>query len=869
MKTPVATYRLQFRGDMDFEAALEIVPYLKQLGVSHLYASPLFAATSGSTHGYDVTDHNEIDSVLGGWAGFERLSDRLKAEGLGLLLDIVPNHMAASMENPWWRDVVEWGEQSRYARHFDIDWSRKLTLPILGRPFGEALAEGELSLILDVEGGGLAMSYFDNRIPLHPASWQGVLAKIDHPVAARLAQAAGLGDPAQPEELRDAVRETTRADGELAKKLAALSRDHGLISALHDEQPWQLMFWKEARRTLSYRRFFEITGLAGVRVEDRAVFDDVHRLTLELVRSGRVDGLRIDHVDGLADPASYLHMLREAVGPDVYLVVEKILAPDELLPADWPIQGTTGYEFVDATVDLLADAEGLEKLARAYETDTGAPDLHSARRTAKREIATINFEGELHRLADILTSLSDRRFDIDSVRHGLAALIVAMPVYRTYVGAEAASAADREAFDRATEELGERDPEVAADLIAFLRDILIERDPADDETARARRLFQQLSSPAMAKGVEDTLFYRDHRLLALNEVGCEPERPRPSLERFHRLMDERQSRHPLSLTATATHDTKRGEDARARLFSLTGAPEEWAQLVARWRAANSGLVRKVEGKPAPEPELEWMIYQALMAAWPEGLDADDGDGIATLRARFLEFLEKAVREAKLRTTWTNIGAEYESAVRAYAEGLLEPGSAFLSDFVRKTQTYRAAGRRNALSQLLVKLTAPGIPDIYQGTETGDFSLVDPDNRRPVDFGMLREMLTARQNEGDTFSALKMDVLAAGLAARNERADLFTWGQYLPLQVRGSGAESLLAYARLHKGDAALVLVPRLAGELSADARHWGDTRIELPPALAEGTYRDVLSGRSRPMEGGRLMVADWVIGPKGALLLSW
>lgn len=868
MKTPVATYRLQFRGEMDFDAAAEIVPYLKRLGISHLYASPIYTATRGSTHGYDVTNHNEIDPVLGGREGFERLSDLLRAEGMGLLLDIVPNHMAASMENPWWRDVVEWGEQSRYADHFDIDWSRRLTLPILGRPFEDALKAGEISLALDGEHGGLALAYFDNLVPLHPAIWQEVLARIDHPSATRLAEAVGIGDPARPDQLHDAVREIARTSGDMAGNLAELARDHGFLARLHDEQAWELIFWKEARRSLSYRRFFEITGLAGVRVEHPTVFEDVHRLTLELVRSGRVDGLRIDHVDGLADPAGYLRMLRDAVGRKTYIVVEKILAPEEALPADWPVEGTTGYEFVDATVDLLVDAEGMERLARGYEAMTGAPPLEDARRRAKREIATVNFEGELTRLAEPLAMLSGGRFGADAMLKALAGLIVAMPVYRTYVVRDAARPADRAAFDRAVEEMRAHDEVPASGIIDFLRHILIDREPADDEVLKARCLFQQLSSPSMAKGVEDTFFYRDHRLLALNEVGCEPERPRPSVERFHRFMVERQARHPLALSATATHDTKRGEDARARLFALTADPELWLDRFSRWRQANDGLIRDVGGKPAPEPELEWMICQALMAAWPQKLDADDGEGIAAFRDRFLAFLEKAVREAKLRTSWTEIGEEYEAAVRYYAEGLLEPGSVFLSEFLRVTEPVRTAGRQNALSQLLVKLTAPGVPDIYQGTERGDFSLVDPDNRRAVDFGMLRAMLEAGARDPKSFSECKMHTMTAGLSARRQRADLFAKGEYVPLEIAGPGRTLLVAYARLHDRDAAVVLVPRLSATLPPEPAPWARTVIELPPALADRTYRDVLSRRAVEA-AGQLRPGDILTGQQGALLLSW
>lgn len=856
MKIPSATYRLQFRGDMNFAAAVEIVPYLKQLGISHLYASPIFTATSGSTHGYDVTDHNEIDPVLGGRAGFDRLSQALRAADLGLILDIVPNHMAASMENPWWRDVVEWGAQSRFADHFDIDWSRKLTLPILGQPFEDAVAASEISLVLDEKLGSLALAYFDNHIPLHPASWERLLARIEDPAASFLAEAAGRSDPKDPEWLHSQVG-ATKVSTRFADELAGLSRDHTFLASLHEEQPWALMFWKDARRTLSYRRFFEITGLAGVRVEDRAVFDDVHRLTLELVASGQVDGLRVDHVDGLADPAAYLRMLREAAGPDTYIVVEKILASGEELPADWPVEGTTGYEFIDATVDLLADAEGLEWLSGAYEAQTDAPPLKAARRQAKTEILTVNFEGELTRLAEAFSSLSSGTFDIDTVREGLAGLIVAMPVYRTYVGKRPASAADRDAFDHATSEMCVGDLTFRDELVSCLREVLIERVPADDELRRVRRLFQQLSSPAMAKGVEDTLFYRDHRLLALNEVGCQPERPLPSLERFHRLMAQRQQNYPLSLNATATHDTKRGEDARARLFALTAAPEVWAQRVSHWREINAGLVREVGGKPAPEPEVEWMIYQALIAAWPEGLDVDDGEGIAALRARFLVLLEKAVREAKLRTSWTDIGEDYEGAVRAYAAALLEPGNAFLAEFNGATAPFYAAGRANSLSQLLVKLTAPGVPDIYQGTELGDFSFVDPDNRRPVDFVYLQDLLDSARVDPTSLAQWKARILAAGLAARRSHPELFSQGEYLPLGLVDTDGVESAAFARTHKGAAAIVLAPRqtFGSDVSREQR-WRGITAHLRGELVGRTYRECISGREiRPYASLRLSEA--------------
>lgn len=820
--TPTATYRLQFRNGMDFAYARKIVPYLASLGISHLYASPIFAATSGSTHGYDVTDHNLVDPTLGGRVGLERLSAELKRAGLGLILDIVPNHMAASVENPWWRDVLEWGEQSRYASHFDIDWSRRLTLPVLGQPLPAIMEAGELKVTVDREHGGLALAYFETRLPLHPASWEPILSSDQHPLAGELCAAAGRAGPETSEALHDEVRALLQAgDTEgLDAELRRLSLDAAFVNAALDQQPWELTFWKDARHTLSYRRFFEVTGLVGVRVEDRAVFDDVHRLTLQLVRDGIVDGLRVDHVDGLADPAAYLAMLREAAGEDTYIIVEKILGEGEQLPASWPIQGSTGYEFIAALADLLTNTDGLERLSREYDHLAGTQeDHHAQERSAKTQVLTRNFEGELSRLATLLTRAWPQPAPrSEDVREAVAALIVGMDVYRTYVGRGTASDDDRAALKRARDRAIHAQPKISPALLDTLCALLLGdiRSEAADE-ARAR--FEQLTGPAMAKGIEDTLFYRDHRLLALNEVGCHPDAPAPSLTRFHQAMASRARLQPLALNATATHDTKRGEDARARLMALTHDPEPWCEAFACWRELTADEV---------EPSLLWMLTQALLGAWPEHLSASDTAGLESLRDRFLPYVEKSMREAKLETSWTEPDTDYEDRIKGFVARLVSPANAaFLEDFSRTAASYIIAGWQVSMVQTLVKLTAPGIPDIYQGSEGEDFSLVDPDNRRPVDFRSLDEALE------DDAPLAKQDMIQRVLRLRRSLPDLFADGQYLPLRTP---EPDTFAFARSW-GDQSAIVIGRRFGVARPDV-----IGIAVPEHLGDAGWLDVLSG---------------------------
>lgn len=823
MTIPAATYRIQFRNGMTFDRAADLVPYLLQLGISHLYASPIFTATQGSTHGYDITDANEIDADIGGRTGFDRMVRALKDAGLGLILDIVPNHMAASLENPWWRDVIEHGEDSRYASYFDIDWSRRLTLPFLGDTFEVALEKGDITVKADPETGRPALAYFDSFYPLTPESWQGkeqeILQLTDKPA----------------------------------------------IVALHDSQPWRLMSWRDAPEELSYRRFFEITGLAGVRVEDRAVFDDTHRLILELVHSGAVDGLRVDHVDGLADPKGYLDLLRQQVGPDCYLTVEKILGEGEVIPADWPISGTTGYEFIAAISDALVDGNKIGTLRNVYERVIGRQvDMEAELRAAKMLMADRNFAGEFSTLLGLATEIAGQenvKLDEETGREALRELLIAFPVYRTYGTEEGLPEEGSEMLQQVAGEVktGENVPDRGA--VDFLTRIMAGKVSAHatEQADTFRTRFQQLTGPLMAKSVEDTLFFRQHMELALNEVGAEPLPRTFTPERFHQEMAQRRQLQPDAISSTSTHDTKRGEDARARLYTLTEAPQIWQGCIARWQQMNQHKVSKLADGLAPKPAVEWMLYQALAGVWPATLEPQDQAGLKALEERFLAYVEKALREAKQRTDWADTNEPYEQAVFDYTRHLLNPqNQTFLQDFHHTLQPFVRAGLVNSLTQAIIKLIAPGVPDIYQGSEALNFSLVDPDNRRDPDFPRLQQQLNAASvlpsscEEDDWRSGkLKQQVIARLLHLRLDKPELFRKGDYLPLQVSGKQAEHILAFARSEGADAVIVILPRLifglVGEsLSAGPKqYWHNAMITLPPELAQRRYRDVLTGETQ------------------------
>ncbi|MGE5765693.1 MAG: malto-oligosyltrehalose synthase [Bacteroidota bacterium] len=903
MMRPSATYRLQFRNGMDFERASGLAPYLARLGISHLYASPLFAAAEGSTHGYDGIDFDRLEPSIGGEAGFARLTQALEQVGLRLLLDFVPNHMAAVETNRWWRSVLEWGPASPHAAVFDIDWTApKLLLPLLGAGYGEALEEGAFGLRFDAAAGSLRFRFYDRELPLTPPSYALVLEASGDAALGELARrfAGSTADDAEAlqRELAGLAASPAQAAA-LAEAVSEAAADAERLHAIHEAQVWRLAHWRLAREALSHRRFFEIAELIGLRVEDPAVFAKVHRRLFALIGEGLVHGVRLDHVDGLSDPKGYLDRFQEAVGEagSHYLLVEKILEHGEPLRPHWAIAGTTGYEFAAALAGAFVERHGEAAMTSAYDSFIGRESDYAAEAlAAKREIVEFNLASELADLTAMARGLAEesiatRDLGEDALRRAILEVLVSLDVYRSYVGKAGPDALDRAVIGRAlaaaetSGQLGE--PEA----LAFVGRLLLLECEAPLEPAAVLPFvtrFQQTSGPVMAKAIEDTLFYRYVRLIALNEVGGAPDRYGAPLADFHAAMTERQARQPGGLSATATHDTKRGEDARARLYGLSEMPEEWRRAVERWRGMNAPHRSDLPDGEAPEPAMEWMFYQALAGAWPPELVPEDAlrDRPALLddlRERLTAYMEKAAREAKQRTTWTNPNEDYEDALTRFVSRSLSPGTAgaFLADFARTCRPLWLAGALTGLSQLAVKLAAPGVPDIYQGCELWDFSLVDPDNRRPVDFALRARLLdSAGATDATTLlddwlsGAPKMALLAAGLRARGRHPDLFAEGRYEALAVTGERARHVIAFRRCLQDAMALVVAPRFVLDLLAGADRplvppgrWGDTAVVLPEVPAGRPLRDLVTG-ARHEAGEPLRLSELLDGFPVAFLVA-
>jgi len=872
MSTPSATYRLQFRDGMSFEKAAKLSTYLSQLGISHLYASPIFEAEPGSTHGYDVIDNRVIDPSLGGDEGFERMVTAMRAEGIQILLDFVPNHMSASPRNPYWRHVLEWGEKSDCAQFFDIDWSApKLLVPALGTSYGQALEAGEFGLSFDESDGGLTFTYGALKLPLTPTSYAQVLTRAQGEEFAEWARRFAVTTAETSTELKGELAQAARSNDVREAILQAskdVVEDIDALHELHEMQVWRLTHWRAARERLTYRRFFEIADLVGLRVERPKVFDELHARLSELVLTGSVSGLRLDHIDGLADPKGYLERVQKKLGErePLYLVVEKILGPHEQLRSDWPVAGTTGYEFIRALADVLVDPSGADPMTRAYNAFLGEDvDYAALAITAKRSILVRNLAGELEHLKDLVGELATRHLSTrdlgtDTLRRAIIEFAAALPCYRTYVDVTGVHDEDRAILDAAVEQAKAARQVEDEEAIDFLKRVLVLDFELPEDQGSALEFttrFQQTTGPVMAKAIEDTTFYRYNRLIALNEVGGEADRFGASVSDFHAAMSERRRHQPGGLSATATHDTKRGEDSRARLYALSEMPIAWAEAVARWAALNAGLHRKADEISAPEPEVEWMFYQALAGAWPADLSCEDAGGLAKLADRMAQFMLKAVREAKAHTSWTGQNAEYEAAIESFTRGALDPrrSRAFLEDFLAACQPVFVAGALNGLTQTAIKLTAPGVPDIYQGAELWDLSLVDPDNRRSVDFD-LRSSLLPRVREAAPNSLLaewksgapKLRLVQAGLQLRASAPGLFANGEYLQLRVDGPARDHLVAFARRDDESAVLTVAARHALKMLegqeiplVPAKHWRDTVVHLPAALSGYAWNDVVT----------------------------
>ncbi|HLY36423.1 MAG TPA: malto-oligosyltrehalose synthase, partial [Candidatus Binatia bacterium] len=843
MTPPItATYRLQLHSGVPLVAARDLVDYLDRLGISHLYSSPLLRARSGSTHGYDVVDPTTLDPELGTEADLDALVAALADARMALVLDIVPNHMAASDENPFWDDVLAHGPSSSFARWFDVDWGDgRVILPVLGDQRARVLARGELALAWS--GTGPRVRYFAQTFPLDPATVPAALAEAR--LGARLAPLAAL----PPRRARDASRRARAAEamGALAAAyaedgsvraavdgaLAAASADRVRLAALLDAQAYRLVYWRRAAGEINYRRFFNVSDLVGVRVEDPTVFAATHARIADWLGRGRLAGLRVDHVDGLWDPAGYLERLRGLAG-GVPVWVEKILTGDERLPDDWPVAGTTGYEFAGAVEAAFIDPAGFAAIEAAYRTLIGAAptaDFAAAARAGKRRLVETWFFPDVRRLARDLIRLAgdDSRVTPRDLETALIATMIAFPVYRTYLtesrrGTDAERAAIETALDGAR-----RTPGVSAPALEVLASLL--RGDHMDARAFVHR-FQQTTGPVMAKGVEDTALYRWVPLVSRNEVGGDPGAPLANaVEALHDANMERAARWPLSILATTTHDTKRSADVRARLDVLSEMPERWLAQVAAWRRLNRVHRRRVRGRYTPDANTEYLFHQTVVGAWPL---ADDDP--AALTERVAAYMQKAIREAKVQTSWLDPDPEYERAVDDFVRAALAPGP-FRDGIATFVRDIARAGLWTALARTLVHLTSPGVPDVYQGDELWNFALTDPDNRRPVAFAARRALLDdleARPADAAALVAspedgrIKLHVVRTALRLRRVEPERFASG-YRELVTEGAAASHVLAFAR---GDATITIVPRLVWSLARGGAPvgavWGDTTIRLP-----------------------------------------
>ena len=866
---PTATYRLQLTEEFDFDKAAQIVPYLKSLGVTHLYASPFMKARKGSSHGYDVVDHTRLNPELGGEAGFERLSAALRQHDLGLILDFVPNHVGVHFaDNPWWLDVLEWGPASPHAESFDIDWEQLpyrsrggVLLPILGSSYGEALEGGKIELRYDAAEGSFSCWYFEHRLPIAPERYGELVRLIVKEAGCESSEAGrrmldlaaryrGLRHPNRSEApgLKAELAAIPGAAEVIARGISAYragpDRSAQTLALHHllERQHYKLGHWRLASSDINYRRFFDINTLAGLRVENAMTFEAAHRLVRQLIAEGKLHGLRLDHIDGLRDPAQYFQRLRRlvrearnAAGP-FYVAIEKILGEGEKLHSFAGVHGTTGYEWMNAITHVLVDAKGLEALSEIWRQISGTPPrLVPIVREAKRRVLRTLLTSEFTVLARLLARIgnghySSRDYSADSLRQALELYVMHFPVYRTYLTATGPTAHDRELISQTIERA--RAEWFAADegIFDFIRDAitmdLLRPDRPPHSAPRVRRFafkLQQFTGPLMAKSLEDTAFYRYHRLLALNEVGGDPSASGLSVAAFHDKMQLRAREWPHGMTATATHDTKRGEDARARLAALTEISGEWTSTVAKWKVSNAlHLVTQGEMR-APSVTAEYMLYQALLGAWP--LKAADQEFAERIQAYAL----KAAREGKEETSWLNPNEPYETGLRTFIARILDRSvsAEFLDSLDAFARRVALLGALNSLSQLVLKVTLPGVPDFYQGTEFWDLSLVDPDNRRLVDFAerasvlpKLRspdwESLTRNWQNGH----LKLALTAHLLKLRTERADLFRDGDYQPLEVRGPHRDHVIAFARRRGSQAAIIAVARLLAPFSQAGRAW-------------------------------------------------
>jgi (1->4)-alpha-D-glucan 1-alpha-D-glucosylmutase len=941
---PRATYRLQLNRDFTFVQATAIVPYLSMLGISHCYVSPILKARAGSMHGYDIVDHNSLNPEIGSPEEFDRLVATLHEHGMGLILDIVPNHMGVmGNDNAWWLDVLENGESSLYASFFDIDWNPikaelhgKVLIPVLRDHYGVVLESGELKLVFRVDRGEFDVSYRGHRFPVDPREYPRILKHCTDTLAAELSEqnpdslefqsliTAFSHLPARYEVSADRIAERNR-DKEIHKhRLVELcsrspeivaciqqaidmingtAADPASFEKLHElikAQAFRLANWRVASDDVNYRRFFDTNDLAGICVENEAVLQATHRLVLGLMAEGKVDGLRIDHPDGLYNPAQYFERLNSNISEATknaergsrYVVIEKILSGAERLPAEWPVCGTTGYDFANLLNGVFVDSAAAVSLDRVYQNFIDDEiDLDDLAYDCRMLVMGFALASELSVLASQLSriALSKRRtcdFTLNSLRDALADVVACFPVYRTYVSPSGISDKDVRYIRSAIASAKWRSPAADTSIFDFISNVLLTtiaegQDPAYKNAVTTFAMkFQQFTGPVMAKGLEDTAFYRYNRLVSLNDVGSDLHQFGTTTPEFHLANQERLHSWPHTMLASSTHDSKRSEDVRARINVLSEIPGLWRLRVREWRRFNRDHKRLVNGRPAPSPNDEYLLYQTLAGAWPSS-PLDNTDNWKMFGERMENYMLKAIREAKQNTSWINRNAEYESAVLSFVRALLTQGAQnrFLNDFLPFQRRVARIGLWNGLAQTLLKLTCPGVPDIYQGNEVWDFSLVDPDNRRPVEYLRHRQMFESIRELGrdpGKLSAgglledpkdgrIKLYLIWRTLCLRQQQADLFREGEYLPLAVEGAKANHVVAFIRKTESASVLVVVPRLVAGLLQDTdvapigpQIWGDTRVLLPSCPEN--YRNTFTGESVSLQksngGGHLPVSE-------------
>ena len=956
-RVPRATYRLQMRRGFGFRDVLAWVDYFAELGISDCYLSPILQARSGSSHGYDVTDHEKLNSELGSPEDFDALAGALREKGMGLVLDVVPNHMGIGKDNPWWDDVLENGPSSVHAGAFDITWhppnrnlENKVLLPVLEDQYGAVLEAGKIHLAF--ENGAFVVYYYDHRLPVSPDTYPLILQDpLDNLVVTLGEESEQVREmrsimtalsylPPRTESADDKIVERSREKEVIKGRLARLTTDHPPVARAIDEtvklfngkpgipasfdaldqlldaQAYRPAFWRVATEEINYRRFFDVNELAAIRVEKPDVFEATHRLYLQLLAEGKVTGLRVDHPDGLWDPANYFHELQEEYAVAwlrrrlhprpasehlveefralvrqsktrlLYVTAEKILNPGEELPNDWTIDGTTGYDFLNLLNGLFVDPAAAESFETIHSGFIGHPSFFADMvNEAKKMIMLVSLASEINALSQRLDRISERNrryrdFTLISLTYVTREILACLPVYRTYVtGPENISERDRAFIEQAVEQAKELNPRTPVSIFDFVGDMLLLRKIQDFREEDWPQLiewvmrFQQVSGPVMAKGVEDTVLYVFNRLTSLNEVGGNPDRFGIRPEEFHAENLERQHAWPHSQLATSTHDTKRSEDVRARLNVLSEMPGEWEEAIARWRQLNVPLKALIEDEPAPDSNDEYLLYQTLLGLWPyEGLTPET---MSAFRQRVADYMQKATKEAKIHTSWINANEEYDAAVRNFVAGLLpdDCNSAFLVEVQELAKRLAFYGVFNSLSQVLLKAVCPGVPDFYQGCELWDLSLVDPDNRRPVDFGRRRDLLNGLKEAtarcGDDLSPLLYELLDHFedgrvklyltwrlLSFRRDRSKLFLEGDYQPLESIGMKKDHIAALRRTFENEAIVAVVPRLvvglggAGYWPMGEQVWGDTWLLLPEEERGRHYHNVLTGEQVAVEDG-------------------